>query len=506
MKSKLRLAAILTFVLLGLGGLATWDEWQTHHDQEVEKGKNKLINFQLSEVTELKYFSRSSEGAGHQSEEVKIDAVKNGAVWRLKTPVEALADTTTIEDLLKAISDYSFTRVVTSDRSKWGDFGLVEPERQITITCSGKNSGTFTIYLGKKAPVGYEAYYRTSASDQVLLGSQHLLVSTVKSINDFRDKSILSITEAKLKGFSYQNRGEALISVNHDREKYLILKPIEYAADSSSIRDFIGELNNLRANSFVDHPDNETIAAISNPEISFSWQEGGGEEKFLRVFEQAGKILARVEPGTQVFGITPEAKAKLKKNLLDFRDRRIFESPINDVQSIDVDGNKYRSISGSWYSDSEAGQFNEKGQFKGVVNEKPKEHAEVRALLVDLEFAKADQFLSLDDSTVKALPSAPLHRVIIAYNDPKRQTITVEFYKSPGDGNHYLVKITGGKQVFRVPGSVLGSLYPESKNPNGPDGRSADNLVPPQDDAAIPGVGSIDPSRDNQSEAGNHAG
>ena len=60
MNAKLRLVAALAFLVLLLGGLATWDEWKTKQDKEGEKTKNRLADFKVEDVLELDYFSKAA--------------------------------------------------------------------------------------------------------------------------------------------------------------------------------------------------------------------------------------------------------------------------------------------------------------------------------------------------------------------------------------------------------------------------------------------------------------
>ncbi len=88
--------------------------------------------------------------------------------------------------------------------------------------------------------------------------------------------------------------------------------------------------------------------------------------------------------------------------------------------------------------------------------------------MVDLEFAKTDRFVLLDDPEAKAT-EAPEHRVTLSYHDAAKAPLVIEFFKAPGVDDKYLVKRSGGRYLFRVPKSVLNSMKPGKEAPPSPD-------------------------------------
>ena len=466
MKSKLRLAAILAIVLVVLGSLASWDEWQTRKEKDAENNRNRLVSFKPEDVVELEYFSNpetiensdKSDGRLAAALPVEISAVKQGGGWQLLRPLQAPADISVIEALIKALTDYSYAKIITEDKSRWGDFGLAAPNRRIKLKIQGKAPAEITVFLGNKAPVGYEAYLRTSQRDSVLIGSQHLLLSTNKTLSDFRDKTLIKIDQAKVQSFSYHRLGEPLIELSQRDGKYFIVKPEQIDADSTSVRDFFDELNGIRIASFIDAPDEGTKALVNNPDVALSWINGPDSGITLKVVEHDGRLLAGIDPIERVYVLADDLKPKFKKGLVDFRNRRILESDLLDAKSIAIDGEKFLNIEGNWYSEGDAAKFDGKGKFNGSEKDKPRERSHIRALMVDLEFAKSDRFILPSDPIALSLTQAPVHRFVIGYSDQKKQLVTIDLYKIEGDADKYLVKRSGSSLVYRVPVSTFNSM------------------------------------------------
>lgn len=474
---QLKTAGILAAVLLILGGLATWDEWKTKKDKEDEKTQNRLVDLKPEDVIELDYVSKAvtpEEGAektddpAQASGAVDVSAVKKDGVWRLTKPVDVLADVQTLDGLIKALSDYNYTKVITSSRDQWGEYGLLEAARHVTLRTGGDSPKTVTIYFGTKSPVGYNVYLRTSLDDKVLMGSQHVLMATSKVLNDFRDKGLLKIEEPKLKSLTYLHKGEPAVEIAKADGKYQIQKPEALEADGAAVRDYVEDLSAVKVANFIDQPDDATKALLAAPDYQITWQHETGEASTLRIADKDGKLLAAFDPNQRVYELPGDYKSKIGKDLNHFRNRRILEPDTLDAKTVDIDGEVFRNFEGNWYAAADAAKFDDKGQFQGDAKDKPAEKANLRAFMVDLEFAKTDRFILLDDPQAKAT-EAPEHRITLTYHDAAKAPLVIEFFKAPGVDDKYLVKRSGGKYLFRVPKSVLNSMKPGKEAPPSPE-------------------------------------
>jgi len=486
--AKLRLVAALAFLVLLLGGLATWDEWKTKQDKEGEKTKNRLADFKVEDVLELDYFSKAAtsdqtegeklDGSPKQDTPFQVSAVKKDGIWRMSKPIDALADKATIEGLINTLRDYTYVKVVSTKRESWGEYGLLEPARHMTLRIGGNAPRTLTIYLGNKAPIGYDAYLRTSSDDRVLLGGQHILVSTSKTLGDFRDRSLVKIDEAKVRVVGIQRRGAPAIELIKADGKYAITRPEKLDADGPAIREFVESLNQLKVEDFIDRPDAASIDLFAKPDEIISWQEETGETSTLKLAEKDGRLMAAFDAKQRIYVLPIDAKAKLKKELFDFRNHRILDPDSLDARSIDIDGLVYKNLEGTWYTASDAAGFDDKGKFKGAGKDKPNEQAHIRAFMVDLEFAKTDRYIPLDDPSLKALPPAPLHRIVLSYFDQTKKSVTVDLFANAEDPAKYLVKRSGSPFVYRVGSSAFNSMTP-GKSPSSPLGGEANPGLAP---------------------------
>jgi len=465
---KLKISGLLAVILLALGGVATWDEWQTKKDQELEENKNKLTKFRAEDVVDFQYHSEMDTTIpvvedDHSAQGVKpvdVEVTKVEGLWRLKSPVDAPADAGTLDNLVKTVTGYSFAKVVSDDKSRWADYGLAHPKRFIRMRTSGQNPSDWTLFIGEKAPIGYEVYFRTSDSDKVYIGSQHILVSTTKTAAEFRDKTIVKIDESRLKSLRYQRRGEPEIVLPRVDGKYSIVAPEQLQADSVAVREFVEDLGNLRASNFVDTPDDTLKAALTMPEVSVVLNADNGVPTEIKFLEFGGKVFASVDQKPTLYELGDGLRDKYKRDIMDFRNRRILESDMVSAKSISIDGQLYKNIAGSWYASSDSEKFDEKGILKLDVKDKPSDLPHIRAFVVDLEFAKTDKFIPPSAPEAKNLGSAPLHHIVLGYDDPKKKPLSIDVFKIESDNANYLVRRAGTDVIYHVPVSVFASMTP----------------------------------------------
>lgn len=465
-----RNVAILGLFLLALGGIASWDEWQSKKDKEAESSKNKITALKVDEIDELEYkrviktetnqdasnLENSSENGRDPSVDIKI--VKKNGTWQLTNPFVYPGDASTIEALLKTLTDYAYTQEIPVGKDRWAEFGLDQPQQIVTLKSSNNPSKTFTIYVGSKAPIGYNVYFRTSTEEKVFMGSQHLLVSSNKSLFDFRDKRVVTLDENSVSSIRYERLGQATIELKKINGIFSLFQPEESEADQSEVKDFLANINSIKAHGIEDQPQADLINAFSRPEITVTLTQNPSEIKAIKFINYGSKFAASYEPDKRVYFLSEESVQKINRELISFRNRRILSTDLLNVKLVEIDGTSYEFINGSWYSSTEAAKFKIKST--GDRPDSAKEEAHIRALMVDLEFAKTDKFYTSKDKEVSGyLEKPPLHRIKITYSDAEKVPLVLEMF-SANDNDKYLVRRSDKPSIFRVPRSTFYSMTP----------------------------------------------
>jgi len=470
MNSTLKKVIPLVLVLLGLGGLATWDEWKTKKEEKEKADGNQLLKFDVAAVQSFEYFTdgkvaesgEKKEGA-KPSEAFTAVIAKQDGKWRITSPVNASADATTVENLLKAVTDFKYEKVVGETKADWEKFGLNKPHRTIKVNVNGQEP--VTLVVGMNAPVGYSAYVASSKGEKAYAGGQHISASLTKTLLELRDKSFVDINANDLTRFAYQKEKAPALEFAKVDGKFQIEKPEVFDTDSSVVTSFIEDVKNLKAADFIDKPEKRLQDRFSDKflHVVISWTSAKEVKKLLFTYD-SNELYASFDPKVQIFKLSPDAKGKITKSINDFRNKKIFSFSSAKVESLEADGKSYKKVKDNWYAADDAAKFNDEGEFTGKKDDEPKQKINARTLLIDLEYAKGEDFLKLNDPVSTSLNAAPKHKIVLTFTSDAAVTpLTIEAWTDSKNPEKLLVKHSSGKYIYRVAKSIFASASEEKQ-------------------------------------------
>jgi len=441
---QMRIYILLTAVLSLLVGIAYWDEWQTKQDEELKKGENKLTTVDSDKVVSGTYVSNSTEGS------LTVSFEKNENGWVLISPINTKADSFAIDNLIKTVVDYKYQQSVSSNKADWKNYGLEPPVRQITMK---QDDGVATdIYIGSKAPVGFSVYVRNGKSDEVYIGGQHLYTATEKKLADFRDKTLLSVETDNLASFTLRLKGSTTEIVKGETG-FQISKPMPARADKDAVSEFFDSMASERVVEFIDSPDKKTQRYFSAGKrfASLSWELSAGQKNTLLFSEFNDALWASYDPSKVVFKLPETMREKIQKQTGFFQDRTLVSFKSDEVTEVEVDGEAFQRVDKDWYAKADVPKVAVK---EGV----PLIQTFVKDLLVDLEFAKADEILP---GKKVNLNSAPEHKIkIIFKSDLSREPVVINIWPGKTAAKSFYAKVSGDDRVFDMEASNFANLSP----------------------------------------------
>ena len=298
------------------------------------------------------------------------------------------------------------------------------------------------------------------------MGSQHIITSANKTLADFRDKTIVTIDEASIKSMLYSTAGQPQIEWTKTDTHYEIRKPVEVAADENSIKALVDDLNKLKATDFIDSPDAAAVASFSKlPEIGrVTWVTSNGTATTLMVRGSEKELEAAFDPKSVIMKLPDDSRMKFTKKLIDFRDRRVVKLQSKNAVSVEIDGQIFKKLKEDWYGAAEAAANPPQG--------KPKSY--VQSLLVDLEFAKAEEIFDASDKRAKDMAvAAPTHRVKIEFDpESKEPPLVIESWDVAGATGKIMLRQSGSQQFYIASKTALA-------NTSEPSIRASDDVSTP---------------------------
>lgn len=341
---KFRSTLVLALLVAALGAWLWWVE-RPKVEKEAEK-KTLLAAFDKRRVVavDLVYPDAS------------IKLRRKDGRWRIEAPVDVPADTGTIRNLLDAVATAESKKVVAETAGSPATYGLDAPVAQVTIELDD-GSRLPTVRVGKATPVGYGAYARVGDDPSILLTTGAFQAGVKKSVDDLRDRTVLSFDSANLREVRISANGRSDVLLEREGEGWKISRPSELRADPSQVQGFLTSLENLRADGFADGAPTVEQGLVP-PERTIVLVPREGEPIELRVGRTVGdentkKAWVARGPAGPVYSIPDHLAQGLAKGTEDLRDKTIVSIPREAVTAVVVtraDGNGFRleKKDGAW--------------------------------------------------------------------------------------------------------------------------------------------------------------
>ena len=292
--------------------------------EEASSLEETLLRNQQEEINLVEILRPQSEG---------ILLSKAGEEWRLEHPVKTSADQSTVDVLLRDLSQATRERTFPEGGTRVEEYGLHEPSMTLRIQADGKEQ---TLLIGSKEFTGNQVYVQFQGEPEVFLTSQVLLATADKELMEWRDKRVLVIDREKIQAIEVVNSANTIRIVQQDEEWHLE-SPIQERADQNAVSGLLSTVEFGEAQEFVsDEPEELKSYGLDSPtaEIRIQHEDQGGW-RTLELGRQEGEYsLARNPEGASVFTVSQEIRDKLNQDVLVFRDKDVVDVEQNEIARI----------------------------------------------------------------------------------------------------------------------------------------------------------------------------
>ena len=322
---NLLIAAILLIILCG----AVW--WSRKHPQaatgSTAEASPKLVDIPEAQVQSLDVTKR--DGAS-------VDLQRQNGKWAITSPQPLPADQDAVTSMLSSLSPVSADSVVEAKPADPGKYGLNSPS--LTVAVHEKGGKTDTLTFGDDIPAGSLVYARLDKDPKVYAVSSSIKSSFDKSVNDLRDKRLLTFDSNSLTGIELVSAKTDIDFGKNNRNEWQVVKPQPYRADNFQVEELLRKLTDAKmdlSGSAEDEKKADAAFAAGKRVATVKATDAGGTQT-LEVQKNKDDYYAKSSVVKGAYKVSSDLGKEVEKSLDDFRNKKIFDFGFSDPNRIEI--------------------------------------------------------------------------------------------------------------------------------------------------------------------------
>ena len=286
--------------------------------------------------------------------------------WQIDKPIPMQADETTMRSVLNGVGDFNPDTTIENP-GQLADYGLNSPTAHCTL--KNKAGATFEVFVGDKTVAGSSYYVKTGGKNTVYLLPNFSIDYLKKPFNDYRDHTFLKTDTFMSRKVRIVREGKVLALEKSADNVWKITEPIQDKAEESKVRDLLSNVNNLRADNFVeDHAANLGKYGLSHPHARVEvWNNGDKEPRTLLLGNKMKKentMYAKLESLPAVTLVRDFIDNNINFKVSEYRDKSVMRFDLQSARTLAVKhaGKTYsytKDDKGTWSSPGRSNALNE---------------------------------------------------------------------------------------------------------------------------------------------------
>jgi hypothetical protein len=343
---RLRGLLIAAVVLAGLAGSLYYSNRQkaAEASKPASDQPPKILTITSSDISRI-----------HLKKKAQDDTVleRAGGKWQIVLPKPYPADQEAANQFVSSAGTLSADGVVEDKASNLAPYGLDQPSVEVDITGKGGKISKFKI--GDDTPTNSGAYAVLEGDPRVFTISSYVKTELGKSVNDLRDKRLLTVEQDKLSRVELLAKKQDL-EFGRDKDRWQILKPKPLRADGQQVDELLRKLKDAKMDLSLSEEDaKKTAAAFASgtPVATVKLTDPSGTQQ-IEIRKNKDDYWAKSSVVAGVYKVTPDLGTGVDKGLEDFRNKKMFDFGFMDPTKIEMhaEGKAYsfQRTNEDWFS------------------------------------------------------------------------------------------------------------------------------------------------------------
>jgi hypothetical protein len=314
-------------VLLALSG-AVW--WAQKHPSSGSTSTTPTATVKLLDVPASSISQVSVAKKGNPA----VVLAKQADKWGITAPQSYPADQSTVETLLGATSPLNAENLVEAKPSDPSQFGLAAPS--LVVEMHEKGGKTDKISFGDDVPGESTVYASIGSDPKVYAVSSSVKSSFDKSVNDLRDKRLLTFDPQKLTQVQLGSAKTDVVFGKNSGGEWQMVKPAGMRADTSQVDDLVRKLGDARMD-FSASPEDQKKAkdAMATGQLAGGVRitDASGTQT-LTVKKVKDDYYGKSSVADSSYKINADLGKDLEKSVDDFRNKKLFDFAFADPNKL----------------------------------------------------------------------------------------------------------------------------------------------------------------------------
>jgi len=330
---KLRGLIVAIVILTGLTGALYWSNRQKPAETAASAdAPPKILALKQEDISKIDLKKKGGDEL--------VLAKDSSGKWRITAPAPLAVEQSTVSPMLSSLSALTSERLGEEKASDLGPYGLSDPV--LTATIADKNNKTHTLLLGDQTPAGSAVYAKLEGDPRVFIIASYNKSNIDKSVNDLRDKRLLTVDSDKISKVELIGKKQDL-EFGRNKDAWQIIKPKPLRADGGQVEQLVRTLTDARMDlSGTDQDPKKAASAFAAATPAGTAKvtaESGTQE--LQVRKNKDGYYAKSSVVEGVYKVSSSLGKGLDKGLEDFRNKKLFDFGFSDPNKIEIhDGTK----------------------------------------------------------------------------------------------------------------------------------------------------------------------
>lgn len=317
-----------------LGGVYYFLQWRS---QKAAKSSDvtfpSAFNVPASDITSITVTHPA------KPEDTAVHLTKDGGNWKVTQPVETAADSSIVDTSTDNLTSAKITQTEPYAADRLKAFGL-DPAK-VSVEFQTKSGAKHTLLIGEKVFDGSSVYAIVDGAKSVSVLPDSVLTSTDKSVDDWRDHTVLHITTSQVPSFTLKNSsGEMALAKTAGKTtgQWNFSKPTDARADQDSVDGLLTAVQNAKfTNVASEKPEDLGKYGLANPAVNLTTTDDTGKKFTLLVGKKDGNdYFARDASRPTIFHVNNDLYTQLSKTFADMRDKKVIHVDAADLNRIEI--------------------------------------------------------------------------------------------------------------------------------------------------------------------------